>query len=1482
MKKGLSLLLSFLMVISMLSCLSVVASAATSDYAIDTEYTVSNGTEGVFVVPEEGYYAFGSDGEGDPRLRLYSADGEELAYWNNYSACLDFYGVIHLEADQQVTCKFYDNDDIEFVFTITKIVDNIDSISIELTKPLKCIFEKNGHWSSRYNSQTQDYEEYFYYNEPDLGKKGDVLTLNYTDGTSEKYVYSKIEYSDGDWIISYWDWVNEDGKELPLPISESSDQAQKPWTLGDENYFTISYMSKSCQVPVSVIENPVESIQYVPKYPEDYRYLKEDDGHWSSRYNSQTQDYEEYFYYYTPGIYSGDTLVVNYKDNTSVTYTYGSIYVYDEDDDCWHSGWFSEEGEALDTSFTGVSYSANQSSQPWTVDGENFITYSYMYTAYKYPVTIFENPVESIEFIPVNGSVSVMENTKGYWHDHWDENFEQWVDDCFYYYADNILEKDGNAIKVNYIDGTTDIFTYNVDEYDWVNADGESIDGKYFEISSEQSETSYWTVGGNNVATVGYYGKTVDVNVNVINAIPDVTDGNFVAEVISETECYIIEASTQAIVNGVLTIPETIGGYIVTGMDFWDFYEFSGVSEIKEINIPSGFNTVSKNEFYSYYSLEKINVADGNKKYTSINGVLYNKAKTRIVYCPLCFSGELYIPAEATEVDITALQALKEGSTLAIDNNNTSFAFEDGILYNADYTKIIKAISLPENYVMKDTVKEIGDFAFSGNSTVKTVTLNNNVTKLSYGAFYNCTSLEAAPLPEGLVSIEEAAFRGSGIKSLTLPSTVTRIYADAFRDCKNLSEVNLNEGLKSFGKSAFKNSGITSLVIPDSVKDIGYYTFQNCDSLVNVVIGSGITGLWGENFAFCDSLKEINIPATVERFNQSTVDSCSSLERINVDSDNSTYSSIDGVFFNKAGSELLVYPGGRAGEYTIPLNVTTIAWSAFKNASRLTRIIISEGVRVIDPHAFGDCTSLEYVYIPESVEEIYGSTFFNCDNLKCFEVAKGNKHYKSIDGALYSYGVNYQGENYCSLIAYPVGINTDIVVPDGVTGVILGCWDTITSVALPESVEHVYFAGCTSLTSINIPDAVTFIAYETFKGCSSLKRIALPSYITSIEFCTFEDCVSLEAIEIPASVTRIDYSAFNNCVSLKDVYYTGTEEQWNAIGIGGGNECLTNATIHFNSFMPEEVTAPELKVINGQWVYAMGNNIVTDYTGLVEYYGTYYYVENGYLNWGYTGLAPYGSDWYYVTNGVLDWTYTGLTEYYGSWYYVQNGYLNWSYTGLTEYYGGWYYVAGGVLDWGYTGLAEYYGTYYYVENGMYKSGYTGLAAYGSDWYYVKNGVLDWSYTGLVEYYGTYYYVENGFLDWGYTGLAPYGSDWYFVTNGVLDWSYTGLTEYFGSWYYVENGHLNWSYTGLANHYGTWYYVAGGVLDWNYTGLAAFGGTYYYVANGVLDWGYTGLAPYYGEYYYVTYGLIDWGYTGYVDYYGGRYYITNGYLDWSLQ
>ena len=94
---------------------------------------------------------------------------------------------------------------------------------------------------------------------------------------------------------------------------------------------------------------------------------------------------------------------------------------------------------------------------------------------------------------------------------------------------------------------------------------------------------------------------------------------------------------------------------------------------------------------------------------------------------------------------------------------------------------------------------------------------------------------------------------------------------------------------------------------------------------------------------------------------------------------------------------------------------------------------------------------------------------------------------------------------------------------------------------------------------------MTSICNRAFYDCSSLTSVTIPEGVWKIEDSVFSYCSSLTSVTIPKSVTSIGKDAFSYCWSHKDVFYSGTEEEWKNISIGSNNYRLTNATIHYNA-----------------------------------------------------------------------------------------------------------------------------------------------------------------------------------------------------------------------------------------------------------------------------------------------------------------------------
>ncbi len=138
---------------------------------------------------------------------------------------------------------------------------------------------------------------------------------------------------------------------------------------------------------------------------------------------------------------------------------------------------------------------------------------------------------------------------------------------------------------------------------------------------------------------------------------------------------------------------------------------------------------------------------------------------------------------------------------------------------------------------------------------------------------------------------------------------------------------------------------------------------------------------------------------------------------------------------------------------------------------------------------------------------------------------------------------------------------------------------------------------------------MTTIGEQAFRNCTGLTNMTISDSVTSIGVAAFFYCSSLTSITIPNSVTSIGDDAFWDCFRLTDVYYGGSEDDWNAIRIGEENECLTSATIHYNSVIDttdtdDEPASPAATPgdLNGDGeVNASDLTILARHVGKVEY-----------------------------------------------------------------------------------------------------------------------------------------------------------------------------------------------------------------------------------------------------------------------------------------
>ena len=168
---------------------------------------------------------------------------------------------------------------------------------------------------------------------------------------------------------------------------------------------------------------------------------------------------------------------------------------------------------------------------------------------------------------------------------------------------------------------------------------------------------------------------------------------------------------------------------------------------------------------------------------------------------------------------------------------------------------------------------------------------------------------------------------------------------------------------------------ITSIAIEDGVTSIGNYSFISCVNAESITIANTVLSIGECAFWNCSSLKRVNISSNVNEIGNGAFALCSSVSEYSVDKDNSSYTDLNGVLFNKDISELMYYPAQNQNVvYSVPSGVSTIHALAFAYTDYLNTIEISDKVKNIANRVFYYSSVENIKFIgssPDFVEESF-------------------------------------------------------------------------------------------------------------------------------------------------------------------------------------------------------------------------------------------------------------------------------------------------------------------------------------------------------------------------------------------------------------------------------------------------------------------------------------------------------------------------------
>ena len=497
------------------------------------------------------------------------------------------------------------------------------------------------------------------------------------------------------------------------------------------------------------------------------------------------------------------------------------------------------------------------------------------------------------------------------------------------------------------------------------------------------------------------------------------------------------------------------------------------------------------------------------------------------------------------------------------------------------------------------SVTFIGNTAFYGCSSLKSLDVPDSVKKIDDGAFHNCTSLTSVKIGTNVTSIGWNTFAGcTGLTILTIPDSVQTIERYAFFGCTALKTVKIGCSVETIGDYAFECTALTSVELPDSVKTLGWGVFRDCTFLESANIPEKVTSIGGYLFYNCTLLDQVYFDAVSCGDLNNTSDVFynagifgegidvvfgSAVQKIPAylfyEGNTSYLPKLVSVSIGNSVASIGDYAFGNCtslGSVTMGDSVTTIGAYAFYGCTALTGFTFTDKTAFIGESAFEGCSALTSVTLPQSVTSIGNHAFKGCTLLTSLtinglpdSIAEGSEIFYSAGTSDTGIKVKFGG-SVTEIPTYLFQVSDVDCLPK-IFEVEIG--DTVTSIAdsafknifvfsvemgtsvrsignsafedsslafvtLSGSLETIgnsAFKDCMALREVEIPGSVKYIGAYAFSTCAQLSSITIPDSVTFLGEYVFQECSSLTSVTIGKSVASIGDSAFYGCRKLESV-----------------------------------------------------------------------------------------------------------------------------------------------------------------------------------------------------------------------------------------------------------------------------------------------------------------------------------------------------------